>query len=131
MARCQEQKRCRNVLIGLAGFIIFYLGSTTELYAATMFIWDRNIEVDLEHYEMYMCNTSSTCVPGITPADRLGADIAQTPIGTKPTMLFPPGKQGRAAVLAVDLVGNKSGLSNVIPFVDAQAPTVPLNLLTQ
>lgn len=99
--------------------------------AATMFEWDRNTEIDLEHYELYYCTSSSTCIPGLTAADRLGGDIPQTAVGVKPTMLFPPGKQGRAGVLAVDLVGNKSGLGNLVPFADATPPATPTGLVTK
>jgi len=110
---------------------VFVLTLVTPALSATLFEWDRNVESDVEHYEMYACSTSSTCVPGTSPVDRLGADIAQSAVGVKPTMAFPPGKVGRAAVLAVDLVGNKSGLSNIVPFADAQAPANPTGLLTR
>lgn len=109
------------ILGGFAGF-----AGKTE--GATMFEWDRNVEADIDHYEMYWCKSSSSCIPGTTLSDRLGLDVPQPPEGQKPTMVFPPGKIGRAGVVAVDLVGNKSGLSNIVPFADATPPSNPAGL---
>ena len=112
-------------------FALAVLSVSVCAEAATMFEWDRNVDADIDHYEMYWCSTSAVCVPGTSTTDRLGANVPQPPVGTKPTMLFPPGKVGRAAVLAVDLVGNASALSNIVPFADTQAPTAPTGLLTK
>lgn len=110
--------------------VLVLMGSPAWAAAPTTFVWDRNTEVDLEHYELYGCSTSSTCVPGTSTTDRIGADVPQSVIGTRPSMLIPANTEGRAAVLAVDLLGNKSGLSNVVNY-DKKAPAVPLNFGAQ
>lgn len=119
-----------KLLAWLLCVLIWICAMTLHAYAASLFEWDRNIEADLDHYELYVCSTSATCVPGTTTLDRLGSDIPQPAIGTKPTMLIPVGKEGRAAAIAVDLSGNKSGLSNIVPF-DTKSPTIPTGLLTK
>lgn len=111
-------------------FIVLCLTFMPVSALAVTFEWDRNTEIDMAHYEVYFCSTSSSCIPSVDAASRLGVNIPQPVIGIKPTMLVPVGKEGRAAVLAVDLVGNKSGLSNIVPF-DGLAPASPLNLLTK
>lgn len=112
--------------------LVVHLALVVTAQAADRFEWNRNTEVDVEHYEFYACNTSSTCVPNPTdPTARLGTDVPQPAIGVVPTMPFPPGKKGRAGVIAVDLVGNRSGLSNIVPFADATPPSNPDGLVTK
>lgn len=121
-----------KVFVVLCLIVGALMGVVVTAEAADRFEWNRNTEVDVEHYEFYFCTTSSTCVPD--PADstaKLGANVPQPAVGVIPTMPFPPGKQGRAAVLAVDLVGNRSGLSNVVPFADSTPPSNPAGLVTK
>ena len=91
----------------------------------TSFVWDRNIEADMLEYGVYTCSTSATCVP----TTKIGT-VPQPTIGVIPTFTIPANTTGRAAVTAVDLVGNESGLSNIIPF-DRLAPSAPANARTQ
>ena len=100
---------------------------TTPVWAAapTNFVWDRNVEIDMLEYRVYTCSSSATCVPNVS----IGT-LPQPPVGTSPTFAIPANSQGRAAVTAVDLVGNESGPSNMVSF-DKQAPAGPLNLRTQ
>ena len=93
--------------------------------APTNFVWDRNTESDMDHYNVFTCSTSATCVPNAN----IGT-VLQPAIGMSPTFTIPANSQGRAAVTAVDLVGNESGLSNVFPF-DRLAPSAPANARTQ
>jgi len=120
------------LVIAIAGIasMILMVAMCKPAHADTIFEWNRNIEIDLDHYEMYACNTSTVCVPGTTASDKIGNNINQPLIGIKPTMLIPIGTEGRAGVIAVDLVGNRSGLSNIVPF-DAKGPVNPSGLLTK
>lgn len=93
--------------------------------APTKFVWDRNTEIDMDHYNVFTCSTSATCVPNLNVGT-----VLQPPIGTNPTFDIPATSQGRAAVTAVDLVGNESGQSNIVPF-DRLAPSAPANARTQ
>ena len=93
--------------------------------APTNFVWDRNTESDVDHYNVFTCSTSATCVPSVN----IGT-VPQPAIGALPTFTIPPNTQGRAAVTAVDLVGNESAQSNVVPF-DRLAPSAPANARTQ
>ena len=112
----------RGVLV-----LLWLIATATNGWAAapTNFVWDRNTEGDLSHYNVFTCSTSATCVP----TTNIGM-ATQPPVGTNPTFPIPANNQGRAAVTAVDLVGNESALSNVVSF-DKQTPTNPLNLRTQ
>lgn len=114
-------------------YAILLIAFCTPTHAATTFEWNRNTETDVDHYEMFGCSTSATCTPGTTPADKIGIDVPQPAIGIKPTMPIPANTQGRAAVIAIDLSGNRSGLSNIVPFVgpDTLAPVNPTGLLTK
>ena len=93
--------------------------------APTNFVWDRNVESDVDHYNVFTCSTSAVCVPNAN----IGT-VLQPPVGTSPSFVIPANSQGRAAVTAIDLVGNESGQSNIISF-DKQAAGNPLNLRTQ
>ncbi len=106
-------------------FVILMWTAPVWAAAPTNFVWDRNTEVDVSHYNVFTCSTSATCVP----TTNIGM-ATQPPVGTNPTFLIPPNSQGRAAVTAVDLVGNESGQSNVFPF-DRLAPSAPANARTQ
>lgn len=82
---------------------------------AGTFRWDRNAD-EVDHYEIYACKSSPTCVPGAEPYDRFGGDVPQTAVGVTPSMPIPPNTLGRAAVVAVDAAGNKSAISNIVTF---------------
>ena len=97
-----------------------------EAASPTTFVWDRNTEIDMLEYKVYTCATSSTCVPA---APAIGT-VPQPATGTSPSFPIPANSQGRAAVTAVDLVGNESGLSNVVSY-DRQPPPNPQNLRAQ
>ena len=99
----------------------------TPVWAATPtnFVWDRNVETDVLEYRVYSCSSSATCVPNVS----IGT-VPQSPIGTTPSLAIPANSQGRAAVTAVDLVGNESSQSNVVNF-DRLAPSAPANARTQ
>ena len=106
-------------------FVVLMWHAPVWAAAPTNFIWDRNVETDVDHYNVFACSTSAVCVPNTN----IGT-VLQPPVGTSPTFAIPPNTQGRAAVTAVDLVGNESGLSNVLSF-DKQPPGNPLNLRAQ
>ena len=106
--------------------IVFMLfTSITWAAPPTTFTWDRNTESDVDHYNVFTCSTSATCMPNAN----IGT-VPQPAIGTSPSFLIPANSQGRAAVTAVDLVGNESGQSNIASW-DKQPPGNPLNLRTQ
>ena len=115
--------------ISLSALLLFALPSVAQT-APTTLSWDRNAETDMGVYKVFSCNSSATCVPGTTPADQLGSDVPQPAVGTNPSMLIPAGAQGRAAVMAIDITGNRSPLSNIVNF-DRAAPTAPTNLVTK
>ena len=119
-------KKLSFVLVLLFGLAVGALAQTVP----TSLVWDRNVESDMGVYKVFTCNTSATCVPGTTPADQLGADVPQPAAGTNPTMLIPPGTTGRAAVMAIDITGNRSGLSNIVNF-DRVPPPAPTGLRFQ
>ena len=106
---------------------LFVLFMVCPVWAAppSTFLWDRNTEMDVDHYNVFTCSTSATCVPNAS----IGT-VLQPAIGTAPSFLIPVNSQGRAAVTAVDLVGNESGQSNIVSW-DKQPPGNPLNLRTQ
>ena len=110
-------------------FIVLLLcvGLPSIAWAAppTMFLWDRNAESDVDHYNVFTCSTSAVCVPNAN----IGT-VLQPAIGTTPAFPIPANSQGRVAVTAVDLVGNESGQSNIVSW-DKQSPGNPLNLRTQ
>ncbi len=114
------------IIVVLAWLVLM----TVQAFAQTTFVWDRNTEADVDHYEMFVCRTSPTCIPGTAPTDRIGTNVPQSPLGTKPTMPIPVNDEGRAAVRAVDLVGNPGGLSNIVPF-DRKAPVASTGLVAQ
>lgn len=106
--------------------LLFWLVAIPAWAAApTTFVWDRNVESDMLEYGVYTCSTSATCVPNA----KIGT-VPQPAVGVSPTFAIPVNSQGRAAVTAVDLVGNESALSNVLSF-DKQPPGNPLNLRAQ
>ncbi|MGH3055852.1 MAG: hypothetical protein ACRDL7_12840, partial [Gaiellaceae bacterium] len=93
---------------------------------ATVLEWDRNSESDMGHYEVLTCSVPVACIPSI----KTGADVPQPTVGIKPTAPIPVNAQGNVAIIAVDLAGNKSGLSNVIPF-DGLPPSNPAGLVVK
>ena len=106
--------------------LLFWLVATPAWAAVpTNFVWDRNVESDMLEYGVYTCSTSATCVPNA----KIGT-VPQPAVGVSPTFAIPVNSQGRAAVTAVDLVGNESSLSNVVNF-DRLAPSAPANARTQ
>lgn len=110
-------------LLALVGWLSIL--SLAEAAPPTTFVWDRNAEADLDHYNVFTCSGSATCVP----STNIGT-VPQPAVGTKPTFAIPANSSGRAAVTAVDVTGNESGLSNILPF-DRQSPTAPTGLLGQ
>jgi len=111
------RRYARTLLWTLAAIVA--LASWAE--AQTTFEWDRNVETDMGVYKVFACSTSASCVPGTGPTDQIGIDISQPAVGVKPSMPIPVNTEGRAGVIAIDLVGNRSGLSNLVPF-DRKAP---------
>ena len=106
-------------------FIVLMWHAPVWAAAPTNFVWDRNTEGDMLEYRVYTCSSSATCVPNVS----IGT-LPQPPVGTSPTFAIPANSQGRAAVTAVDLVGNESSQSNVVNF-DRLAPSAPANARTQ
>lgn len=108
-------------------YLTMFMVWTSMAWAAppTTFLWDRNTETDVDHYNVFTCSTSATCVPNANVGT-----AAQPAIGTPPSFPIPANSQGRVAVTAVDLVGNESGQSNIIAW-DKQPPGNPLNLRSQ
>ena len=84
--------------------------------------WDRNTEPDMKEYNIYGCDTGTTCT---IPTVKIGA-VTQPPIGIIPSFAIPANKEGRRSVTAIDTSGNESAVSVSVPF-DVLAPTVPLN----
>ena len=106
-------------------FIVLMWHASAWAAAPTTFVWDRNIETDMLEYKVYTCSSSATCVPNLSVGT-----VPQPSIGTTPSLAIPAGSQGRAAVTAVDLVGNESSQSNIVNF-DRLAPSAPANARTQ
>ena len=106
-------------------FVVLMWNAPVWAAAPANFVWDRNTEVDMLEYRIYTCSSSATCIPTLS----IGT-VPQPSVGATPSFAIPANSQGRAAVTAVDLVGNESGLSNVLQF-DKQPPTNPLNLRAQ
>lgn len=123
-------------------FLLFLLSISlfpflSSAYALTEVSWDRNADTDLvDHYEVYSCNTGPTCSP-LVGGIRLGANVAQPPLALPS---IPPVVQrvimpwpvtslvmGRVSAIAVDIMGNKSGESNVVVF-RTQALNAPKGL---
>ena len=111
------------ITVVLMGFLSLAVPSWAAV--PTQFVWDRNVETDMLEYRVYTCSSSATCVPNVS----IGT-LPQPPVGTSPTFAIPANSQGRAAVTAVDLVGNESSQSNVVNF-DRLAPSAPANARTQ
>lgn len=105
------------LLFILEGLSVLSYGATLE--------WDRNTEADMRDYEVYTCTPNPTCTVQQLPANRIGV-VPQVAMGTVPSFVIPAGIEGKIAVSASDLSGNKSGLSVSLPF-DAKAPLVPVN----
>ena|SRR3990167_2745787 len=99
----------------------------TPAWAAppTKLLWDRNTEIDMLEYGVYSCSSSAVCVPNT----KIGT-VPQPAIGSIPEFALPVNTQGRVGVIAVDLVGNESGQSNVVSY-DKQSPPNPQNLRAQ
>ena len=108
----------------LTGFLLM-MATSAWAVTPTKFVWDRNTESDVDHYNVFTCSTSATCVPNAN----IGT-VLQPAIGVMPTFAIPANTQGRAAVTAVDLSGNESVLSNFVDF-DRLAPSAPANARTQ
>lgn len=100
---------CVSLLLGCAEW--------AEADAASLTM-NRNTESDMAWYRAFTCNTDAACIPA-TRAPTL--DIAQ-PVTGAPIIAIPLTVSGRVAYKAEDLVGNQSGLSNIIPMRGA-----PLN----
>ena len=115
-------KRIIKVIFVLLCWLV---ASPAWAVAPTTFVWDRNVETDMLEYKVYTCSSSAVCVPNVS----IGT-VPQPAVGVSPTFTIPVNSQGRAAVTAVDLVGNESGQSNVVPF-DRLAPSAPANVRTQ
>ena len=106
-------------------FVILMWNMPVWAAAPTNFVWDRNVEIDMLEYKVYTCSTSATCVPNVAVGT-----VPQPAVGTTPTFAIPANSQGRAATTAVDLTGNESAQSNIVPF-DHLAPSAPANARTQ
>lgn len=111
-----------GVLLALIISSVLFVG---HVHALTLVEWDRSIDSDqVDHYEVFVCTTHLTCSP-LTSGIRLGVNVAQPPIVpvTLPSvqrvgMAWPLSSpvMGRVSVVAVDVMGNKSGESNVVVF---------------
>lgn len=102
--------------------VLVLAGWSLPVWAATL-EWDRNVEPDMDKYNVRLCFTTGCTV---TMATALAGTTLQTVAGTVPAFTLPNGFEGSAAVSAVDKTGNESGLSVQIPF-DAKAPSIPIN----
>ena len=109
------------ILIGLVLFC-WLVAFTMYAFSATL-QWDRNTESDMKEYRVKGCDTVG-CT--IDPTVNLGV-VPQPSLGVNPTFPLPQGKEGKRAVTAVDLSGNESALSVILPF-DVNAPNAPVNL---
>lgn len=111
-------------------FLFVVLVGISPAYSATLFMWDRDPDPTVDHYEMYSCSSSPTCVPDPTKDPQFSANIPQTVTGINPSMALPTSTSARYAVVAVDAIGIKSTDSNVLPF-RPQPITSPANLRLQ
>ena len=116
----------RKGICGLGALAAILLLGCAGWAEAGNFVWDKNGESDVRGYEMYTCNISATCDP-IVEGTRLGVEIPHPTTGATVTMPIPLTASGRAQVLAVDTVNNKSQGSNIIPF-RGQPLTAPTGL---
>lgn len=107
--------------------VLFFFG-LCSIYSSTFastLEWDRNIESDMRNYNVYACYVKGCTVSQI-PSLIVGTTL-QPAVGVKPTFVLPTGKEGNAAVSALDTSSNESPLSNVVPF-DSLKPSAPAGL---
>ncbi len=109
-------------LAALSVLLAWPLAAPTE--AASKLVWDRNVEPDMDHYNVYGCFAKG-CTVTQDSASKVGT-VAQVPVGSIPEFPLPAGQEGALAVSAVDQAVNESDLSVPVPF-DAKAPAVPVN----
>lgn len=117
------------VLVKVWGVIAVIVGGACLLMFGNVFAgslaWDRNTEADLDHYDVYLCLTP-TCTVTKTVTMKQSPSVSQSAVGVVPLFPLPSNTEGKAAVIAVDTVGNESALSVSIPF-DGKAPLAPVN----
>jgi len=103
------------------------LFAATSSFAATL-TWDRNVETDMDHYNIYTCPTAGCIV--VKGINKSTVVVLQPIVGVKPITSAVVLGLGAAAVTAVDKTGNESGLSNQasLPVGDIIAPASPTGL---
>lgn len=119
----------KHVLIAIIVGIVMM--STTAFAHSINFEWDRNTEVDMDHYVVYKCPSGTSCGVG-SGRVVIGPSIAQPatgtvvgwtyaftpPVGTEEIQYF--------ACTASDASGNESGPSNIVNTrVDNKPPGNP------
>ena len=105
--------------------LISVLVCATWAEAATLSS-DRNSELDMKDYQVWICQTPS-CVVVKSASTLQPTTIAQPAVGIRPSMVVDlTGKEGAFALSARDLSLNESVLSVQVPF-DFKGPSAPLN----
>lgn len=84
--------------------------------------WERNSEVDMKEYGVYMCTTKG-CVVQRVPEQQV-AVVPHPATAVRPQWVLPNNIEGTLAVTARDTSGNESELSIQVPF-DSAAPKAP------
>lgn len=125
MINRSERRNGRGVgAIIAVGMCLLSLVSQAD---AKTLLWDRNTESDMKEYRVYLCLTAGcTAIKGPTPT----ATVTQPAAGVIPSWILPVNSIGAAVVTAVDVDGNESGASNMVPF-ETMAPAAPSNARTQ
>ena len=114
----------KSVLTVVFGVIFVGLCLTSPTNAKDL-TWDRNIEPDMQDYQVWACQTAN-CVVLKTQSNLVGV-VPQPAQGTAPKWTLPATfTVGSLAISARDQSLNESGLSVPVPF-DQVAPAVPAN----
>lgn len=99
-----------------------------NLSPAAVLEWDRNIEPDIQDYQVWACfipgcvivKSATTLQPGV---------VLQPAVGAKPSYTIDiTNKEGAVSVSARDTSLNESGLSVSVPF-DQRPPLTPTGVV--
>lgn len=107
--------------------VLGLLALNTPALASTL-EWERNLEIDMKDYQVWVCTTPS-CVVTKSPSTLQPGTITQTAPGIRPQVIIDlTGKEGAVAVSARDQSLNESGLSVSVPF-DQRPPLTPTGVV--
>lgn len=125
------------VLVLVAASVAHAAGPNVSLI--NMLLWDAvttnedgSAITDLAGYEVLICATTP-CTPGTSGVIIRNVGLTSTPSNPVVSLSALSLSQGQkyAVVRAYDTAGNRSGVSNEVPFVFDMAPSKPLNLRIQ